>query len=124
MEDQLKPISSTQTAGDILIVDDTVDNLNFLSRLLIERGYKVRAVKNGASALRAVEIQRPEIILLDIMMPDMDGYEVCRRLKENKNTREIPVLFISALDAMDDKPKPSRTVAWITSPSPSARRKS
>ncbi|HWQ19229.1 MAG TPA: response regulator [Methanotrichaceae archaeon] len=93
-----------QTA-DILIVDDTLPNLKLLSQMLTERGYQVRAALNGARALAAVQSDMPDIILLDIMMPGMDGYEVCRRLKSDLRTREIPVLFISALSETEDKVK-------------------
>jgi two-component system, sensor histidine kinase and response regulator len=91
--------------GNILIVDDTPDNLRLLSSALTERGYKVRSVINGAMALMGAQAAPPDLIMLDIRMPDMDGYEVCQRLKENSNTCEIPVIFISALDEVFDKVK-------------------
>jgi two-component system, sensor histidine kinase and response regulator len=91
--------------GNILIVDDTPDNLRLLSSALTERGYKVRSVINGAMALMGAQAAPPDLIMLDIRMPDMDGYEVCQRLKENLNTCEIPVIFISALDEVFDKVK-------------------
>jgi two-component system, sensor histidine kinase and response regulator len=90
---------------DILIVDDTPDNLRLLSSALTERKYKVRSVINGAMALMGAQAAPPDLIMLDIKMPDMDGYEVCRRLKENRQTCEIPVIFISALDEVFDKVK-------------------
>jgi two-component system, sensor histidine kinase and response regulator len=90
---------------DILIVDDTPDNLRLLSSALTEREYKVRSVINGAMALMGAQAAPPDLIMLDIKMPDMDGYEVCRRLKENQQTCEIPVIFISALDEVFDKVK-------------------
>ena len=65
----------------MLVVDDTIENLRLLSDLLGEQGYEVRAVTNGRQALQAVEHDPPDLILLDINMPEMDGYEVCRRLK-------------------------------------------
>jgi two-component system, sensor histidine kinase and response regulator len=68
---------------NILIVDDTPDNLRLLSSTLMEQGYKVRSVINGAMALMGAQAAPPDLIMLDIKMPDMDGYEVCRRLKEN-----------------------------------------
>ena len=88
---------------NILIVDDTPDNLRLLGGMLTERGYKVRAAPSGARALATVQKELPDLILLDIMMPKMDGYEVCRRLKEDEHTRNIPVIFISALDQVFDK---------------------
>ncbi|MCW6037475.1 hybrid sensor histidine kinase/response regulator [Spirulina subsalsa FACHB-351] len=88
---------------DILIVDDTPDNLRLLSTMLLESGYKVRKAINGERALQAVTARCPDLILLDIRMPDMTGYEVCQALKDNPATRKIPIIFISALDAPMDK---------------------
>ncbi|WP_017303479.1 hybrid sensor histidine kinase/response regulator [Spirulina subsalsa] len=88
---------------DILIVDDTPDNLRLLSTMLLESGYKVRKAINGERALQAVKARCPDLILLDIRMPDMTGYEVCQALKDNPATRKIPIIFISALDAPMDK---------------------
>ncbi len=93
------------TQGNLLIVDDTPANLRLLSRMLTEHGYKVRAVRNGPHALQAAQAAQPDLILLDIVMPDMDGYEVCRRLKTEERTRDIPILFISALSDVEDKVK-------------------
>ncbi|MBW4682693.1 MAG: diguanylate cyclase [Microcoleus vaginatus WJT46-NPBG5] len=90
---------------DILIVDDSADNLRVLSTILAEQGYKVRKVISGKLALRVVQTAPPALILLDILMPDLDGYEVCRLLKENPLTAKIPVIFISALDDVFDKVK-------------------
>ena len=67
--------------ADILVVDDTCDNLRLLSKLLIEHGYYVRPVSDGKRALSAIQNQLPDLILLDIMMPGMDGYEICRHLQ-------------------------------------------
>ena len=89
--------------ANILVVDDTAANLQLLAGMLKGRGYRVRPVSSGELALRAIEAQPPDLILLDISMPDMDGYEVCRRLKENERWRAIPVLFISALSDTEDK---------------------
>nr|WP_089938079.1 response regulator [Candidatus Entotheonella palauensis] len=91
--------------GNILIVDDTPDNLRLLSTMLTKRGYKVRSVINGKMALDATRAMPPDLILLDIRMPDMDGYEVCQRLKADVTTNAIPVIFLSALDDMLDKVK-------------------
>ncbi|NDJ22615.1 response regulator [Nostoc sp. B(2019)] len=96
----------TQSAkGDILIVDDTLDNLRLLSAMLDEQGYEVRSVTNGSIALIGIQAQPPDLILLDINMPGMTGYEVCQRLKSNPQTQEIPVIFISALNEVFDKVK-------------------
>lgn len=89
--------------GNILIVDDTPDNLRFLSTILSEQGYEVRSVRNGSSALMGTRAAPPDLILLDVLMPEMNGYEVCRQLKTDPLTREIPVIFISALNEIFDK---------------------
>lgn len=91
--------------GNILIIDDNPENLRLLSRMLIRRGYEVRQALNGIIALRAIEIQRPDIVLLDIMMPQMNGYEVCKEIKNNPETADIPVIFLSALDEVQNKIK-------------------
>jgi signal transduction histidine kinase len=89
--------------GNILVVDDTPENLRLLSTMLIQRGYAPRCVINGQMALRACNSHPPDLILLDIMMPEMNGYEVCQHLKSESKTREIPVIFISAKDEVFDK---------------------
>ena len=92
-----------ENKGNILIVDDTPENLQVLSATLLDRGYKVRGVINGKMAIRAARAGSPDLILLDIKMPEMDGYEVCMQLKADPKTSEIPVIFISALDEVLDK---------------------
>ncbi|MBP0020982.1 MAG: response regulator [Cyanobacteria bacterium SBLK] len=89
--------------GKILIVDDTPENLQVLSATLSREGYKVRGVINGFMALRVAQSGTLDLILLDIKMPDMNGYEVCEKLKADPQTAEIPVIFISALDDALDK---------------------
>ncbi|MEG4806197.1 ATP-binding protein [Microcoleus sp. F8-D3] len=89
--------------GNILVVDDTAENLRLLSTMLTQRGYTPRCVINGKMALRACNSNPPDLILLDIMMPEMNGYEVCQYLKLEPKTREIPVIFISAKDEVFDK---------------------
>ena len=88
---------------EILIVDDTPNNLRFLSTMLLEQGYEVRKSINGQMALRSVQSEPPNLILLDIRMPDMNGYEVCQKLKADEQTKDIPVIFLSALDDPMDK---------------------
>ena len=87
----------------LLLVDDTPANLTLLSQILRHKGYQLRAVTSGGRALASVDLNPPDLVLLDIRMPEMDGYEVCRRLKANPKTTEIPVIFISALDDIEDK---------------------
>ena len=89
----------------VLVVDDTIDNLRLLSDILDHRGYEVRAVTSGAQALLAAAADPPDLILLDITMPDMDGYEVCRRLKAQPASRDVPVIFLTALNETADKVK-------------------
>ena len=87
---------TSSTKEDILIVDDTLDNLRLLSEMLIDQGYSIRKAVSGQIALRAVNAKLPDLILLDINMPGMNGYEVCTQLKQDEQTCEIPVIFISA----------------------------
>ncbi|SKB15838.1 Two-component response regulator [Planktothrix sp. PCC 11201] len=103
---------------DILIVDDTPDNLHLLSRMLTRQGYNVRKALSGPMALTAAKTVAPDLILLDIMMPEMDGYEVCQHLKADANTATIPIIFLSALDDVLDKVKGFQVggVDYITKP--------
>ncbi len=97
-------MDSVATAkADIFLVDDTPENLRLLSAALLQRGYKVRSALDGSMALMGATAAPPDLILLDVNMPDLNGYEVCRRLKANPVTCEIPVVFISALDEVMDK---------------------
>ena len=104
--------------ANILIVDDTPDNLRLLSQVLKQNGYNVRAVPNGEQALVAADAAPPDLILLDIMMPGLDGYAVCEHLKAAARTKEIPVIFISALDQPLDKIKAFAAggVDYVTKP--------
>ncbi len=104
--------------ADILVVDDTSANLRLLAQLLTEQGYKVRAVLSGERALIAAQAAVPDLILLDVRMPGLDGYETCLRLKSDERTCETPVLFISALYDVEDKLKAfaSGGVDYITKP--------
>lgn len=102
----------------ILVVDDTTANLQLLTNLLTEHGYTVHPASDGELALRFVQSIQPGIILLDIKMPGMDGYEVCRRLKADERTRSIPIIFISILEDERDKVKGFKAgaVDYITKP--------
>ncbi len=104
--------------ADILVIDDTPENLNLLSAMLTEQGYKVRSVTKGSTGLRGANAVPPDLILLDVNMPEMNGYEVCQNLKANDRTREIPVIFISALGDVLDKVKAFAVggVDYITKP--------
>ena len=86
-----------QPQGNILIVDDTRANLDVLSGILREQGYKVRPAPNGRLALKSIQVSRPDLILLDIRMPEMDGYEVCHRIKADDNLKDIPIIILSGI---------------------------
>lgn len=98
-------ITNSSNIGDILVVEDNLSNLKLLTDILRKAGYQVRPAGDGELALRSVQAKLPTLIMLDIRMPDMDGYEVCRRLKESEYTREVPVVFISALAETINKVK-------------------
>jgi PleD family two-component response regulator len=85
-------------SGTILIVDDQPENLRLLSTILADHHHTIRAVRDGAMALKSISATPPDLILLDITMPGMSGYEVCHHLKAQPETRDIPVIFISFLD--------------------------
>lgn len=108
----------THQQSTILLVDDAPESLSMLSAILQSEGYKVRAAINGTMALQTTKKSLPNLIILDIAMPDMSGYEVCRRLKEDPYSRHIPVLFISAMDEVMDKVKAFSVggIDYITKP--------
>jgi len=114
---EISPAMGTSQV-DIMIVDDTLANIQVLSGMLKQQGYKVRPVLEGKVALKAAEKQIPDLILLDISMPEMDGYEVCTLLKQNQLLNKIPVIFISALSEPLDKVKAFSVggVDYITKP--------
>lgn len=91
------------TEYTILIVDDVVANLRLLVDHLLAEGYQIRVAESGESALKRTKAQRPDLILLDVHMPGMDGFETCRRLKADPDLAPVPVIFLTALDDMDDK---------------------
>lgn len=104
--------------GDILVVDDTPDNLRSLSALLTTEGYRVRKAISGEMALETIQVAPPDLLLLDINMPSINGYEVCQRLKANPQTLDIPVIFLSAYNQPVDIVKALRVggVDYITKP--------
>lgn len=105
-------------AADLMVVDDTPENLRVLSGMLKERGHRVRPVRDGRQALEAARAQPPDLILLDINMPEMSGYEVCVELKADLRLREVPVIFISAKTDVLDKVKAFSVggVDYVTKP--------
>jgi two-component system, NtrC family, sensor kinase len=104
--------------GDILVVDDAPANLKLLMLVLSDHGHHVRSAKSGMEALAQVKAKLPELVLLDIGMPDIDGYEVCRRLKADEASCQIPVIFLSGFSAISDKQKGFEVgcVDYITKP--------
>lgn len=110
--------SANTPKGTILVIDDSPDNLRVLSTTLAERGYKIRCVTNGEMALVSINHLPPDLILLDIRMPVIDGYEVCRRLKAKPETKDIPIIFLSAADDLAGKVKAFEMggVDYITKP--------
>ncbi len=113
----MNPFPETQ-AYNILVVDDNPMNIRLLSTLLEEEHYKVRPAPNGIRALSVLEKHTIDLILLDIRMPEMDGYEVCQRIKSNSKTKDIPIIFVSALGETFDKLKAFSAggVDYVTKP--------
>ncbi|MEB3280713.1 MAG: response regulator [Lyngbya sp.] len=113
LQQQSKP-----TPGNILIVDDDANHLKLLVQILQSKGYRVRATQSGQHAILSANMSQPDLIILDVMMPDLDGYTVCKNLKANPQTCNIPILFISALEGTLDKVKAFRTgaVDFISKP--------
>src|SRR5215470_12968188 len=94
-----------EAQAKILVVDDEARNVKLLEAILLPRGYEVVQASNGVEALQQVQQERPDLILLDVMMPVMDGFEACRILKENADTRLIPVVIMTALGQVEDRIK-------------------
>ena len=101
----MKPFSGEPTKAKILVVDDKPENLHLLAEALGNRGYEVKGVINGKMALMVANFVVPDLILLDVVMPGMDGYQVCQQLKANEVTKEIPIIFLSASNDSEDKVK-------------------
>ena len=95
----------SQLKSKVLIVDDQPDNINILSYFLVEYGFEIFVATTGEKALQRVEKIMPDLILLDIMMPGIDGFETCRRLKAIEEVKDIPVIFMTALSEAADKVK-------------------
>jgi PAS domain S-box-containing protein len=111
-------VKSVPKRGEILVVDDQPANLETLTAILTEHGHRVRPAANGHSAVKAAQESPPDLILLDILMPNVDGYEVCERLKADERTRDIPIVFISGLGDTQEKVKAFAAggVDYVTKP--------
>ena len=99
------PNAASREDFKILVVDDLLENLRLLNNLLTQEGYEVRQSPDGEMALTNIPRFQPDLVLLDIMMPDMDGYTVCSRIKADEKTQDIPVIFLSAVDLSFDRIK-------------------
>jgi len=105
-------------AATLLIVDDKPQNLRLISDFLAEQGFDLMLTRSGAQALEKIDLETPDLVLLDVTMPEMDGFEVCRRLKDNPRTAALPVIFMTALDDTAHKVEGFRlgAVDYITKP--------
>ncbi len=102
----------------IFIIDDDLNNVVLLERILLDLNYSVRVAIKGSSALKSIQLDQPDLILLDYKMPDMNGYEICDKLRDNQQTKGIPIIFISALNGIEDKIKALGTdgIDYMTKP--------
>ena len=119
LPDKNFPLDELSTTEEVIfVVDDNTINLSMLSKFLTRVGYGVRVAKDGESALKKIAYEQPELILLDIMMPGMDGFETCEALKALPETKDIPIIFMTALAETVDKVKglSAGAVDYITKP--------
>ncbi|MDB9313839.1 ATP-binding protein [Spirulina sp. CS-785/01] len=114
----IQPTKQRKYKGQVIVIDDLPENLDYLARILHNHGYQVHLISDAGSALHTVEQICPDLILLDIRMPQLDGFTICQQLKAKPNTREIPVIFLSALDDPLDKTTAFQVggVDYITKP--------
>jgi twitching motility two-component system response regulator PilG len=114
--------SRSVAKNKILVVEDEESLLKLESILLTSKGYDVRGVPNGQAALDAIAKEKPDLVLLDIMLPEIDGFEVCRRIKSDVATRDIPVVMLTAKKTRDDMARGEKVGAdwYITKPFKSA----
>ncbi len=123
MNDQLTP-GPAEEACSVLLVDDDPANLDVLRETLGSSSYRLFVARNGEEALKVARGAKPLIVLLDVVMPGIDGYETCRRLKDDPETRDAAVIFLSALSDPKDKVQGFEALArWTSSRSPFSRRR-
>ena len=117
-QDKINPTELNYQDYNILIVDDTPVNLKVIVDYLESYGFGIRIARSGESALRRAQYNQPDIILLDVLMPGIDGFETCRRLKSDEKTRDIPVIFMTSLTSTEDKVKgfEAGAVDYVTKP--------
>jgi phosphoserine phosphatase RsbU/P len=117
MNDTATPPALTVTPS-VLVVDDTADNRRLIAGILRSEGYALRFASDGEQALREADAAPPDLVLLDVVMPGLDGFEICRRLKERPATAEVPVIFLTGLDDSADKVRGLRlgAVDWVAKP--------
>src|SRR6478672_1706282 len=108
----------SKNKGNILLIDDMPENLKLLTESLSKVGYRVRSAISGSRGLKTAKSNHPDLIILDIKMPEMDGYEVCQAFKADPDLCDLPILFVSALDETFDKLKAFQVggVDYITKP--------
>lgn len=111
-------MKNSKTKGTVAIIDDTPENLEILEEMLHRQGYNIMSFSSGSMALKALDINIPDLVLLDIMMPEMDGFEVCSRLKDRPKLKGVPVIFMSALSDIESKMNAfsSGGVDYVTKP--------
>ncbi len=112
------PAPTSRDSGVVFVVDDNPANLTVLANILRDRGFRVKVASRGARAVAAIRAELPDLVMLDIQMPDIDGYEVCRMLKTGEATRDVPVIFISALDDVTVKVRAFQAggIDYVTKP--------
>ena len=110
--------TDNEPLADIVIIDDTPENLHLLNDVLSKEGYKVRPLPSGKMGINACQTAAPDLVLLDITMPEMDGFEVATHLKADRRTKDIPIIFISAMNSTEDKVKAFKSggVDYVTKP--------
>ncbi|MBS3769456.1 MAG: response regulator, partial [Bacteroidales bacterium] len=113
-----KDYQDSKEESKILLIDDSVQNLKLLGNMLREKDYQIALARDGKEGLQLAKKIYPDLILLDIMMPDLDGYEVCKQLKEDEQTKDIPVIFLTAKTSNEDLVKGFQLggVDYITKP--------
>jgi DNA-binding response OmpR family regulator len=111
-------IDNISSQSEVMVVDDAPENIRLLTRILMEHNFNIIPVTSGIAALELIDIKQPDVVLLDVKMPGLSGFEVCKRIKANFDTKDLPIIFISGLDSIEDKIKGLEAGAsdYITKP--------